>query len=237
MKERSVPPQQSRLYRLILTITRHQLSYVLQNSRHRRFLFLFFLFFAGGTALAILSVMASLTRLPLLFPQLGPSAFILFYTPMSEQASPRNVLLAHFMAVATGLLCLWLMAGLFPLEFLGAGSAFNWQREVVVACSVGLACLLMAVANCVHPPAVSSALIAALGYFETPLHLLGIGSAVVLLLLWAVFFNRLVGGLPYPLWRFDAAAARNFGELAGVPARELNFWRLAAMKGFQRRNP
>lgn len=229
------PPQQSFFYRLVSFFARRQLSYLLHNSRHRRLFFLLFVFIAGTTALAIISVLASVTRLPLLFPQLGPSAFILFYTPMSEQASPRNVLLSHFLGVGVGLLCLWLMAQFYPNVHLIDSSVINWQRELVVACSVGLVCLLMAVAKCVHAPAVASALIAALGFFESPLHLFGILAAVVLLLLAALFFNRVIGGLPYPLWRFNARVARNFGEMAGIPANEITFWRQASMKTFQQR--
>jgi CBS domain-containing membrane protein len=229
------PPQKSFFYRLVSFFARHQLSYLLHNSRHRRWLFLLFVFTAGATALAIISVLASVTRLPLLFPQLGPSAFILFYTPMSEQASPRNVLLSHFMAVAIGLLCLWLTAQVFPQEHLIDSTVLNWQREIVVASSVGLVCLLMAVFNCVHPPAVASALIASLGFFEGPIQVFGIVAAVVLLLLAALFFNRVIGGLPCPFWRFNARIARNFGEMAGIPANEINFWRQATKRSFQRR--
>lgn len=128
------------------------------------------------------------------FPQLGPSAFILFYTPMSEQASPRNVFLSHLLGVGIGLLSLWLCSLAFPDMHLIDSHVLNWQREIVVACSMGLACLLMVVFKCVHPPAAASALIAALGYFEGPEHVIGIVAAVVLLLLAALFFNRFIGG-------------------------------------------
>ena len=56
-----------------------------------------------------------LARLPLLFPPLGPSAFILFYTPMSVAASPRNVIMAHFLAVGAGLGALHLLAAFIVL--------------------------------------------------------------------------------------------------------------------------
>ncbi|MCD4688504.1 MAG: HPP family protein [Desulfuromonadaceae bacterium] len=228
-------PQQSFLFRLVAFFSRHQLSYLLRNSRHRRLLQLLFVFVAGATALGIISILAFMTNLPLLFPQLGPSAFILFYTPMSEQSSPRNVLLSHLLGVGIGLLSLWLCAQAFPGVHLTDSSVLNWQREIVVACSMGLACLLMVIFKCVHPPAAASALIASLGYLNSPEHVLGIVAAVVLLLFAALFFNRVIGGLPYPLWKFDAKVARHFGEMAGIPANEITFWRQAAMKTFQSR--
>ncbi len=228
-------PQKSFLFRLVAFFSRHQLSYLLRNSRHRRLLQLLFVFVAGATALGIISILAFMTNLPLLFPQLGPSAFILFYTPMSEQASPRNVLLSHLLAVGIGLLLLWLCAQAFPDVHLTDSSVLNWQREIVVACAMGLACLLMVLFNCVHPSAAASAPIASLGFLKSPGHVLGIAAAVVLLLLAAQFFNRIIGGLPYPLWKFNPKVARHFGEMAGMPANEITFWRQAAMKTFQSR--
>lgn len=228
-------PQQSFLFRLVAFFSRRQLSYLLCNSKHSRFLQLLFVFGAGATALGIISILAFMTSLPLLFPQLGPSAFILFYTPMSEQASPRNVLLSHLLGVGTGLLSLWLCAQVFPDVLLTDSSVLNWQREIVVASSMGLTCLLMILFKCVHPPAAASALIASLGYLVSAEHVIGIAAAVILLLLAALFFNRIIGGLPYPLWRFDPKVSRHFGEMAGIPANEITFWRQTAMKTFQSR--
>ncbi len=122
-----------------------------------------------------------------------------------------------------------------PVPLRGFRMGTNWQREVVVACSMGLACFLMVLCKCVHPPAAASALIASLGYLESPEHVLGIAAAVVLLLPEALFFNRVIGGLPYPVWQFDAKVARHFGEMAGIPANEITFWRQAAMQTFQSR--
>ena len=57
----------------------------------------------GGLAILIISLFAWLTDLPLLFPVLGPSAFILFSKPFSADAAPRSVVGGHFIAMATAL--------------------------------------------------------------------------------------------------------------------------------------
>jgi CBS-domain-containing membrane protein len=194
-----------------------------------------FVFAAGAIALGTITIIAYLTDLPLLFPPLGPSAFILFYTPMSIGASPRSVILSHTLAVAAGLSSLWL----FTLFLSGANlydpAIMNWYRVTVIAFSMGVICLLMILFKCVHPPAAASALIAAMGYLQNIEQILGLIVAVILLVLEGILFVKLIGGLPYPLWRADPQVARNYGELAGIPASGINFWQQLAMKSYQRR--
>jgi CBS-domain-containing membrane protein len=179
--------------------------------------------------------LAYLTELPLLFPQLGPSAFILFYTPMSERASPRNVIVSHVISVLAGLMFLWFFATLYPGNYLFDPAVMNGHRIVVIALTMGFSCVTMVLLQCVHPPAAASALIAAMGYLQTAEQVLGIIAAVILIVLAAIVFNRLIGGLPYPLWRADPKVARNFGEMAGITQGETTFWRQLAAKNFQRR--
>jgi CBS-domain-containing membrane protein len=178
---------------------------------------------------------AYLTRLPLLFPQLGPSAFILFHTPMSVTASPRNVLLSHTLAVASGLFALWLVGWIYPQAGLSDPFALNWYRILVIALTMGVSGVIMVGVKCVHPPAAASALIAAMGFLNSMDQVLGVIGAMTLLVLEAILFNRIIGGLPYPLWRADPKIARNFGAMAGIPESETTFWRQLATKTLQRR--
>jgi CBS domain-containing membrane protein len=41
-------------------------------------------------------------RQPLLFPSLGPTVILFFETPLSPQASPRNTLIGHAVALLAG---------------------------------------------------------------------------------------------------------------------------------------
>ncbi len=51
--------------------------------------------------IALLTLLALLTHNPVVFPSLGPTAYLFFFTPLAESASPRNAVLGH----AIGLLC------------------------------------------------------------------------------------------------------------------------------------
>ena len=234
MKPGSPPaPQQTLFYRLVAFFSRLQLSYLIRKIENPRLLLLLFIFIAGSTALGTIAIIAYLTRLPLLFPQLGPSAFILFHTPMSVTASPRNVLLSHSLAVASGLSALWLVGWVYPEAGLSDPFVLNWYRILVIALTMGISGVIMVGAKCIHPPAAASALIAAMGFLNTPQQVLGVIGAMTLLVLEAILFNRLIGGLPYPLWRADPKVARSFGAMAGIPDSETTFWRRLVNKTFE----
>jgi len=49
----------------------------------------------GGLSTALTACGALATGEPLVFPSLGPTAFMLFYQPRSPAASPRNTVLGH----------------------------------------------------------------------------------------------------------------------------------------------
>jgi CBS-domain-containing membrane protein len=100
---------------------------------------------------------------------------------------------------------------------------------------MGLIGFMMVAVKCVHPPAAASALIAAMGYLANAEQVFGLTGAVMLLVLEAIFFNRIIGGLPYPMWRGDPKVARNYGELAGIAESRTTFWKQLSTKIFQSR--
>ena len=228
-------PQYGFLFRVVAFFSRLQLSYLFRNIDNPNFLVILFVFTAGTTALGIITLVAYLTQLPLLFPPLGPTAFILFYTPMSVTASPRNTILAHTIAVAAGLLALWSIELAAPQANLSDPSVMNWYRVLAIALAMGLVSIAMIALRCVHPPAAASALIAAMGYLGNIVQVLGLPTAVVLLVFEALLFNRLLGGLPYPLWRSDPKISRMYGMLAGIPDAQGTFWQQLTGKIFQKR--
>lgn len=237
MAERLRPkrPQDTTLFRIVAFFSRLQLGYLFHSQRRSKLFVIVFAIGSGTVALGIITIAAYMTKLPLLFPPLAPSAFILFYTPLSASASPRNVFLSHTMGLICGLLCLRAVLLIWPESTLLDPSQMNWHRVLAIALSSVLVGLSMTALKCVHPPATATALIAALGYFRTPFQMLGLVAALVFLLLEATLFIRIFGGLPYPLWRANPRLTKSYRELAeGVEARG-GFWEEVASRIYKTR--
>jgi CBS-domain-containing membrane protein len=156
-----------------------------------------FSFINGCISIGLMSILALITRSPFIFPSLGPTAFLFFYTPRTPSASPRNTLIGH--AIGT-------LAGYFSLVVTGlttAGPALSvgvtWPRVIAAALSLGLTAGLMVLCKAPHPPAGATTLIISLGLLTKPWQLLLLMIAVILLTLQALAINRLAG-IPYPLW-------------------------------------
>lgn len=151
----------------------------------------------GGIAILIICLLAWLVDLPLLFPALGPSAFLLFSSPFSRAASPRSVILGHFVALASGLV-VWHSANLLcsqPISLEVGG----WPALVSASTALALTCALLVWFSCPHAPACATALIIALGAAADSFALLGMVGGVLLLTGQAVLINRMFG-LNTPTW-------------------------------------
>jgi len=238
MKENiGTSPQGTFLFRAISFISRFRFSYLHRSTGQRQWPLVLFVLITGSAALGIISLAAWLTKLPLLFPPLGPSAFILFYTPMSEQASPRSVFVSHAMGVSAGFAALWIMNWIFPDAGLLTTTSLGVPRILTTALAMALVSVGMIGMRCPHPPAAATTLIVATGFLVEPAHVLGLMGAVSLLILEAIFFIRLQAGLPYPFWRSDPETSRQYGSLAGIPKSGATFWQsLMAGAVFSNRN-
>ncbi|MCB1027590.1 MAG: HPP family protein, partial [Microthrixaceae bacterium] len=66
----------------------------------------FFALVNGVISIALMSVAAVVSGQAFIFPSLGPTAFLLFYTPTLPAASPRNTIFGHAIGIAAGYLAL-----------------------------------------------------------------------------------------------------------------------------------
>ena len=74
-----------------------------EEKRHGdRFILGLYVLINGAIAIGSLSALAAITHQAFVFPSLGPTAFILFFSAMSVQAAPRNVFLGHLVGVLAG---------------------------------------------------------------------------------------------------------------------------------------
>lgn len=152
----------------------------------------------GLISIGLMSLAAFVTGSPLIFPSLGPTAFLLFYTPLAPAASPRNTIYGHLIGALAGYLALATF-GLLDATF-EPGASIEAARVGSAAVSLGLTSGLMVWVRCPHPPAGATTLIVALGILREPWQLAVLMLAVALLVVQGFVINRLAG-VRYPRWR------------------------------------
>ena len=155
-------------------------------------------FVSCALALTASGLAAYLIKQPLLFPSLGPTAFLFFESPMSAASSPRNTLVGHLAAVLAGVGSLTVFGLLNEPSVLQEG--FTLSRVWAASLSLSLTGAVLLILKSSHPPAGATTLIVSLGLLKTPRELAALMAGVVLLTAvgWAV--NR-AAGIPVPLWK------------------------------------
>ena len=169
-----------------------------EEKRHGdRFILGLYVLINGAIAIGSLSALAAITHQAFVFPSLGPTAFILFFSAMSVQAAPRNVFLGHLVGV---------LAGALALAIFGLTTAppdldlVTWPRAGALTLAMCLTGALLIWLGIAHAPATATTLIVAFGLLHTASQLLVLMLGVVLLLVQALVINRLAG-VPHPLWK------------------------------------
>jgi len=139
----------------------------------------------SAVASALLSVsgaLAWLTGSPLVFPSLGPSAYLLAVDPSAPTCRPRRVVGGHVVGIAGGLLAYYLLAqGLVVTEPFPPLSEPGFRLATSAALATGLTTLGMLVTDLRHAPACATTLIVSLGLLPTVREAAGIGFAVIVL--------------------------------------------------------
>ena len=151
----------------------------------------------GFITIALLALLGEVTGSPFVFPSLGPTAYLLFFTPLHKSASPRNAVLGHAIGLLCGFGAFW-VTGMHPFSQHPI-QGFYWPQLLSAALALAATGTLMVAFSVSHPPAGATTLIVALGILYRPWHLVVIEVAVVLLVLQGCAFNRLAG-LDYPFW-------------------------------------
>ena len=156
-----------------------------------------YVFINSGLAIAVMAGLAMASSQPFVFPSLGPTAFLLFYSPLVPPAAPRSCVLGHLIGVLAAYLSLVLF-GLtdVPPDLFDITPA----RVGALALALALTLTLMTWLDIPHAPAGATTLIVALGLLRTPEELAILMLAVVVLTAQGFVINRLAG-LPFPVWR------------------------------------
>ena len=151
-----------------------------------------------------LAVFAALIQQPFVFPSLGATAFVFYFSSQSLQAAPRNVFCGQLIGVLAGVFAL-LVFGLFT-----AGpdlTGVSWPRVGALTLALCLTLSLMVWLHVPHAPAGATTLIVAAWLITAPGQLAVLLLAVLVMIGQAILINRALG-VPFPLWgpRGDASA-------------------------------
>ncbi len=168
-----------------------------------RFVWAVYVCINGFITIGLLALLALVTGSPFVFPSLGPTAYLFFFSPMAEASSPRNTILGHALGLIFGYAAFAITVTSGPSFGMQAG--VHGARVLAAALSLSATGALMALFRVSHPPAGATTLIVSLGIISQPKELLIIELAVILLTAQALLINR-IAGIPYPLWS-DAKTA------------------------------
>jgi CBS-domain-containing membrane protein len=123
----------------------------------------------AGLLLAGLAALLWVTGEPLLFPSLGPSAYLLAVRPDAPSTRPRRVVGGHALGVLAGLLAYHALApGVAVTGTLAARSAGLAALAAAGVASVSLTTAAMLATDLRHAPACATTLIVSLGLLSTP---------------------------------------------------------------------
>ncbi|RKD93936.1 HPP family protein [Halopiger aswanensis] len=142
-----------------------------------------------GLLISTTAALAWLTGLPMLFPSLGPSAFVLALFQDSEAASPRRVIGGHAIGVAAGLLAYHLLgAGVSMTTATDPGSLAGLRLAASGVVATTLTAGGMLATDTRHPPACATTLIVSLGLLSAPLE----GALIVCTVVVLVIAHRIL---------------------------------------------
>src|SRR6185437_951221 len=116
-----------------------------------RWIWALFMFVNGFITIAILACVAMVSHTPFVFPSLGLTAILLFFTPLSPTASPRHTVYGHAIGIVCGYGSL-LLASLHhtaPATTVGVDSS----RILAAALSLAATSAFMILLKAAHPPA------------------------------------------------------------------------------------
>ncbi|MFA9416112.1 HPP family protein [Natrinema sp. HArc-T2] len=135
-----------------------------------------------GVLLAVPGTLAWVTGQPLIFPSLGPSAFLLATSRDESVTAPRRVIGGHLVGVVAGLLAYHTIAP--GLEVTAAAPMLATDQFRLVTSGVVAVALTsggMLATETGHPPACATTLIVSLGLLPLAVDAMLIAVAVIIL--------------------------------------------------------
>jgi hypothetical protein len=142
---------------------------------------------AGAVMLLIIGFVGVALKQPLLFPALGPSAFLVALTPAMPATRGWNTFVGHAIGLAAG------FAAVYACQAIGEPSVLTQHvltapRVLASALAIALTLLLQAPLKAEHPPAAATTLLVTLGAFKTTRDaMISLGGAALMAILGEAF--------------------------------------------------
>jgi CBS domain-containing membrane protein len=197
------PAQQSEFSHVGVLLNRLRLPFLLKHFP-AKFVWSAYVCINGFITIALLALLGELTHSPFVFPSLGPTAYLFFFSPLAEASCPRNTILGHGIGLICGFAAFWVTGMHVFIQI--APQGIYWPRILAAALALSLTGAIMVLLSVSHPPAGATTLIVALGILSKPEYLVVIEAAVILLTMQAWVLNHLAG-LPYPIWAYKRQQA------------------------------
>lgn len=156
---------------------------------HKKIKFSLTTFIVTGTLLLSLGLLALILKHPLIFPSLGPTAFLLATNPAAKIASGKNTIFGHLIGVVCGYAALVIFGLTTTPAIIISGISIHFV--LAAALSIALTSALMILFSVEHPPAGATTLIISLGILHTIPNITVLMIAVILLYLESRFINNL----------------------------------------------
>ncbi len=137
---------------------------------------------AEAALILVVGAVGLLTRQPLVFTSLGPTAFELIETPRRRSARPFNIFFGHLIGVVCGFLALFLTHA-FAVPPVSDHGPILVPRLAAAAIAVLLTVLFTLLLRTMQPAALSTTLLVALGPMQRGRDVLVILGAVLLMIL------------------------------------------------------
>ncbi len=118
-----------------------------------------------------------------LIPPFGASIVLITAAHSSPLAQPKNIFFGHIFSSICGLIVIYF----FDITYLSIGF------------SVGLAVSIMMITKTVHPPAGANPIIIMMGNEGLSFLLMPVSAGAVILVLYAIIFNKYINKKDYPL--------------------------------------
>ncbi len=120
---------------------------------------------AAAVLLIVIGLLGVLTNEPLLFPSLGPTAFLQAEDPEMRMARFYNTVVGHLIGLGSGVLSVLLLHANQSPSAMSAGKLVP-VRIFASALAIALTIVLGLLLHASHPPAAATTLLVALGGFR-----------------------------------------------------------------------